>query len=81
VRGNTRGCICHLERRAAGPLRVVSRVAALWGAVHVFFLVGVRNRLSVMLGWIWSYFTFDVGVRLITQAGAGQSAPIYPGRA
>jgi NADH dehydrogenase FAD-containing subunit len=23
----------------------------LWGAVHVFFLVGVRNRLSVMLGW------------------------------
>jgi hypothetical protein len=24
----------------------------LWGAVHVFFLVGVRNRLSVMLGWM-----------------------------
>jgi NADH dehydrogenase/putative oxidoreductase len=39
----------------------------LWGAVHVFFLVGVRNRLSVMFGWIWSYFTFDVGVRLITE--------------
>jgi hypothetical protein len=35
--------------------------------VHVFFLVGVRNRLSVMLGWIWSYFTFDVGVRLIIE--------------
>jgi hypothetical protein len=38
-----------------------------WGAVHILFLVGVRNRLSVMLGWGWSYFTFDVGVRLITQ--------------
>ena len=39
----------------------------LWGAVHILFLLGVRNRFSVMLGWIWSYFTFDVGVRLITE--------------
>jgi hypothetical protein len=29
----------------------------LWGAGHVFFLVGVRNRLSVVLGWVWSYFS------------------------
>ena len=52
----------------------VTGVAAwwLWGAVHVFFLVGVRNRLSVILGWVWSYFTFDVGVRLITETGADQ---------
>ena len=38
----------------------------LWGAAHILFLVGMRNRLSVMLGWAWSYFTFKVGVRLIT---------------
>jgi hypothetical protein len=37
--------------------------------VHVMFLLGVRNRLSVILGWVWSYFTFDVGVRLITDEG------------
>jgi NADH dehydrogenase/putative oxidoreductase len=37
----------------------------LWGAVHVLFLVGLRNRLSVMVGWLWSYFTYGVGVRLI----------------
>ena len=30
----------------------------------------MRNRLSVMLGWAWSYFTFKVGVRLITGVGA-----------
>ncbi len=41
----------------------------LWGAVHVLFLVSLRNRLSVMLSWVWSYFTFDVGVRLITEEG------------
>ena len=50
----------------------------LWGAVHVFFLVAVRNRLSVMLGWARSYFTFDVGVRLITEAEADQPTPRYP---
>ena len=38
----------------------------LWGAVHILFLLSLRNRVSVMLGWVWSYFTFDVGVRLIT---------------
>jgi NADH dehydrogenase/putative oxidoreductase len=39
----------------------------LWGAVHILFLLNMRNRLAVMLGWAWSYFTFDVGVRLITE--------------
>jgi NADH dehydrogenase FAD-containing subunit len=38
----------------------------LWGVVHILFLLSLRNRISVMLGWAWSYFTFDIGVRLIT---------------
>ena len=38
----------------------------LWGLVHVAFLVGVRNRISVLVGWGWSYFTYRLGVRLIT---------------
>jgi NADH dehydrogenase len=38
----------------------------LWGAVHIFFLIGFRNRLTVMLDWLWSYMTFKSGVRLIT---------------
>jgi NADH dehydrogenase FAD-containing subunit len=42
----------------------------LWGAAHILFLVGMRNRLSVMLGWAWSYLTFKVSVRLITGAAA-----------
>ena len=36
----------------------------LWGVVHILFLLSLRNRISVMLGWAWSYFTFDIGVRL-----------------
>ncbi|WBV70188.1 FAD-dependent oxidoreductase [Legionella pneumophila] len=36
-----------------------------WG-VHVFFLVGSRNRLSVILNWFWSYYTFRANNLLIT---------------
>jgi putative oxidoreductase len=80
------GSLATIGRRSAvadfGRVKVTGATAWwLWGAVHVFFLVGVRNRLSVVLGWVWSYFTFDVGVRLITQTTADQPAPIYLGRA
>jgi NADH dehydrogenase len=34
--------------------------------VHIFFLIGFRNRLAVMSNWMWSYFTFTRGARLIT---------------
>ncbi len=36
-----------------------------WLVVHIFFLVGFRNRLSVMAAWAWTYFTFTRGARLI----------------
>ncbi len=41
----------------------------LWGCVHIFFLIGFRNRMIVMVGWLWSYFTSDRGARLITGSG------------
>jgi putative oxidoreductase len=80
------GSLATIGRKSAvadfGWVKVTGAMAWwLWGAVHVFFLVGVRNRLSVMFGWIWSYFTFDVGVRLITETGADQPPPIYPRQA
>jgi NADH dehydrogenase/putative oxidoreductase len=37
----------------------------LWGAVHLAFLVGLRNRVSVLLDWFWAYLTFRGGARLI----------------
>jgi NADH dehydrogenase len=39
---------------------------ATWIAVHIFFLIGFRNRLAVFSAWIWTYFTFTHGARLIT---------------
>ena len=36
-----------------------------WLTVHIFFLIGFRNRLSVLAAWAWTYFTFTRGARLI----------------
>jgi len=36
-----------------------------WLVVHIYFLIGFRNRIAVLTQWIWSYFTFTRGVRLI----------------
>jgi len=38
----------------------------LWGAIHVLFLTGFRNRLAVASNWMWAYLTFQRGARLIT---------------
>ena len=38
----------------------------LWCLVHVYFLIGFRNRFSVALNWSWNYITFQRGSRLIT---------------
>ncbi len=40
----------------------------LWGAAHVYFLIGFKNRLFVVLQWLWSYLTWQRGVRLILNA-------------
>jgi len=37
-----------------------------WLFVHIFFLIGFRNRLIVLIQWAWSYFTYQRGARLIT---------------
>ena len=37
-----------------------------WLFVHVFFLIGFRNRIIVMIQWAWSYLTYERGARLIT---------------
>ncbi len=37
-----------------------------WGLVHVYFLIGFRNRIAVMFQWVWTYLTLGHGARLIT---------------
>lgn len=37
-----------------------------WGLVHIYFLIGFRNRIAVMFQWAWTYLTMGHGARLIT---------------
>jgi NADH dehydrogenase len=47
----------------------------LWSLVHIYGLIGFRNRLVVALSWLWSYVTFERGMRLITGSDGGAEAP------
>lgn len=65
------GTLATIGRKAAvadfGFVRLSGFLAwLLWGAVHIFFLIGFRNRMAVLLEWLWAYFTFKRGARLIT---------------
>ena len=37
-----------------------------WSIVHIYFLIGARDRLVVAINWFWNYLTFQRGARLIT---------------
>ncbi len=46
---------------------------AAWLGVHIFYLIGFRNRFFVLVSWAWSYLTFRRGARIITGVpGEGQ---------
>ena len=50
-----------------GPIKASGFFAWLiWLFIHIFWLIGFRNRLSVMGEWAWAYVTFQRRVRLIT---------------
>ncbi len=54
-----------------------------WGLAHIYFLIGLKNRLFIALSWLWIYFTGHRGARLITQdrpeLSASPSAGSAPG--
>lgn len=51
-----------------------------WTFVHIFFLIGFRNRILVMIQWAWSYVTYGRGARLImTEVEPGSGASVATG--
>lgn len=69
-----KGTMATIGRRAAVaelPLHVRLSGTPAWAAwlvLHLVSLVGVRNRMSVLLNWAWNYFTWDRGPRLIIES-------------
>lgn len=77
--------------RHLGDIATVGRSAALidfgwlqltgwigwwtWGLAHIYFLIGLKNRISVAISWLWIYLTGHRSARLITwgEAGSGRT--------
>ena len=49
-----------------------------WIFVHIFFLIGFRNRVLVLFEWAWSYLTFGRGARLITGEFSAEHPAVTP---
>ncbi len=74
-----KGSLATIGRAAAvadfGWLKLSGFIAWFaWLAVHIFFLIGFRNRFLVITEWAWAYLTFQRGARLIT----GRGEPLLP---
>ena len=55
-----------------GRVRLSGFVAwAAWLGIHIFFLIGFRNRFVVMFTWMWAYLTFQRSARLILGSSGG----------
>ena len=72
------GILATIGRRAAvvelGHIHLKGFIGWMfWSAVHIYFLIGIRNRFVVAVTWLWSYVTFKRGARLITEV-----PPIVP---
>ncbi len=79
IRGTARATFRYKDK---GSLATIGRTSAVvhigkaqhhgflawlfWWVLHIFYVIGFRNRLSVILSWAWSWMTFQRGVRLIT---------------
>lgn len=46
-----------------------------WLGLHLVYLMGFRNRISVFVNWAWNYLTWDRGARLILGSGEAESHP------
>lgn len=76
-----KGSMATIGRRAAvaevpGGLRFTGSIAWLaWLLLHIYFLIGFRNRLSVLLNWAWNYVTWDRAARVVPDPVASQGPP------
>ncbi len=71
---NDKGSMATIGRnRAVADLKVFNkeyrtqgfRAWLIWMFIHLISVIGFRNRIVVLLNWMWSYFSYDKGIRLI----------------
>ena len=66
-----KAAIVELQVPALGALRLSGFPAWLfWLFAHIYFLIGFRNRLIVMVDWAWAYFTYERSARVVAEPAA-----------
>ena len=68
-----KGVMATIGRNAAvaqaGPLRLSDFIGWLtWLIVHIYYLIGFRNRLAVLASWAWNYVRKDRSIRIIARS-------------
>jgi NADH dehydrogenase len=69
------GSLAQIGKRKAvidfGRIKLRGAIAWwIWGIAHIYFLIGLRNRLSVAISWLWVYVRDQRAARLITQGSS-----------
>ena len=69
------GSLAQIGKRKAiidfGRIKLRGTIAWwIWGIAHIYFLIGLRHRLSVALSWLWVYLRDQRAARLITQGSS-----------
>jgi NADH:ubiquinone reductase (H+-translocating) len=71
---NDKGSMATIGRnQAVADLKIFNKVYKtqglfawfIWMFIHLMSIIGFRNRLVVLINWMWSYFSYDTGIRLI----------------
>ena len=71
-----KGIMATIGRHAAvaqvGPLSFRGSIGwFVWLFVHLYYIIGYRNRLVVLISWAWNYVFYDRPIRLITRGEDG----------
>src|SRR5450755_804899 len=48
-----------------------------WLFAHIYFLIGFRNRLIVMVDWAWAYFTYERSARVVAEPASPLAPPRF----
>jgi len=63
-----RAAVVDLTVPVFGAIRFSGFFAWLfWLFAHIYFLIGFRNRLMVLVDWAWAYFTYQRGARVVAE--------------
>jgi NADH dehydrogenase len=47
----------------------------VWLLIHLFQIIGVKNKLFIFINWVWNYWTYDQSLRLIIKTDSKEKTP------